>query len=166
MSVSSTSKVSQMACRAGSDCGRHGQHHALLGFGEPDFPGRQAGVFERHVAQVDVGADAAGHLAHRRGKPARAAVGDGVIQALVAGAHDHLDQPFLGDRIADLHRSARRPRRSGRPWSCEEKVAPRRPSRPVRPPRTMTRSPGCGLRGWLPLGAMPTQPQKTSGLAV
>ncbi len=48
----------------------------------------------------------------------------------------------------------------------DEKVAPRRPSRPVRPPSTMTRSPTCGFLRCFPLGAMPTQPQKTSGLAV
>ena len=47
-----------------------------------------------------------------------------------------------------------------------ENVAPRRPSRPVRPPSTTTRSPGDGPVSGARSAATPMQPQNTSGLAV
>ena len=47
-----------------------------------------------------------------------------------------------------------------------ENVAPRIPSRPVRPPSTTTRSPGCGPVGGGMSAASPMQPQNTSGLVV
>jgi hypothetical protein len=47
-----------------------------------------------------------------------------------------------------------------------EKVAPLMPSRPVRPPRTTTRSPGAGPRGSGWSAATPMQPQNTRGLVV
>jgi hypothetical protein len=49
--------------------------------------------------------------------------------------------------------------------TIEENVAPLRPSRPVLPPSATTRSPAACLRGCLPRGAMPAQPQYTRGLA-
>jgi hypothetical protein len=48
----------------------------------------------------------------------------------------------------------------------DENVAPRMPSRPVRPPITTTRSPTCGVERCEPTGSTPTQPQNTSGFDV
>ena len=50
--------------------------------------------------------------------------------------------------------------------SMLEKVAPRKPSRPVRPPSATIKSPALDWVGLLPWGKIPKQPQKTSGLAV
>ena len=47
-----------------------------------------------------------------------------------------------------------------------ENVAPRMPSRPVRPPSTTTRSPGNGPSGNGRSAATPMHPQKTSGFVV
>ena len=87
---------------------RHGQHHALLRLGEPDLPGLQAAIFERHIVQLHLHAGSLAHLAHGRGKPARAAVGDRAVQPPVARLEQHVDHLFLGDRVADLHRAADR----------------------------------------------------------
>ena len=46
------------------------------------------------------------HLAHGRGEAARAAVGDGGVQALVAGHQDGVQHHLFGDGVADLHRAA------------------------------------------------------------
>jgi len=55
---------------------RHGQHHALLGLGEPDLPRLQADVLERHILQRDAHSRLLAHLADGRGEPAGAAIGD------------------------------------------------------------------------------------------
>jgi hypothetical protein len=47
-----------------------------------------------------------------------------------------------------------------------ENVAPRIPSRPVRPPSTTARSPGNGPSGSGRSAATPMQPQNTSGFVV
>ena len=47
------------ALEAGLVLRRHGHHHALLGFGHPDFPGVQALVFQGHRRKLDL--PAAGH---------------------------------------------------------------------------------------------------------
>ena len=78
-----------------------GQHHSFLGFAEPDLPRRQAGVLQRRPGQVDHASQGLGHLANRRGQPARPAVGDGGVQA--GGLVEHVDEQLLGDRVADLH---------------------------------------------------------------
>ena len=78
-----------------------GDDHPLLRLRQPDLPRRQAGVLERDGRQLDVGADAVGHLADRRGQTARAAVGD--RRPEVVGAGQHVDEQLLGDRVADLH---------------------------------------------------------------
>ena len=86
--------------------GRDGQHHALLGLGEPDLPGREAGILERRVGQLHLDAQLLAHLAHGGGEAAGAAVGDGGVEAPVARQLDQLDQPLLGDRVADLDGAA------------------------------------------------------------
>ncbi len=84
----------------------HGQHHAFLGLAQPDFPGAQAGILQRHVGKLHARAHVLAHLAHRRRQAARAAVGDGAVQALVAGAQHSFLCLLLVDRVADLHRAA------------------------------------------------------------
>ena len=88
----------------GEAVGRDGHDHPLLGLREPDLPWLQAGVLERDDRQLDVGADALGHLPDRRREAAGPAVGD--RRPEVVGAGEHVDQPLLGDRIADLHAGA------------------------------------------------------------
>ena len=46
--------------------GRHRNNHAFLGFGKPDFPGLQPGVFERHIVERHTHANGGPHFAHRR----------------------------------------------------------------------------------------------------
>ena len=85
------------------------QHVALLAFVAPDFLGRQAGLFERHGAQVKartapgvvgqlgegVGETARAHVMNRQNR-----VGPGHQPALV----DDLLRPALDLRVAALHR--------------------------------------------------------------
>ncbi len=85
---------------------RHGQHHALLGLGDPDFRVGEALVLQRHAIQPDLGADLLAHLAHGAGKPAGAAVGHGVVEVAVAGGQEDVQEHFFGDGVADLHGAA------------------------------------------------------------
>ena len=56
----------------------HGQGHPLLGLGEQDLPGFEAGVLERGLLQVELAAAVTGgHLADGGRKAAGAVVGDG-----------------------------------------------------------------------------------------
>ena len=80
--------------------GIDGEHHAFLGFGEPDLPGAETRVLERRGAEFDPCADAFGHLADGGGEPAGAAIGDRGEQALCFGEHFH--HQLLGDRVPDL----------------------------------------------------------------
>ena len=103
----------------------NGEDHPLLGFGQPDLPRLEARVLERHGVELDVGADALGHLADRRREPAGATVGDRRPQML--GAVEHVDQQLLGDRVADLH--ARPGDLAGR--GVHRRTGERRPADPV-----------------------------------
>ena len=79
--------------------------HPLLRLRQPDLPRLEARVLERHEVELDVGADAVGHLADRRRQPAGPAVGDRRVEVL--GTDQHVDQQLLGDRVADLDARAR-----------------------------------------------------------
>ena len=85
----------------------HRQDHPLLGFGNPDFGIRQAVVLDRRFVEPDLGPDLFAHLADGAGETAGAAIGHGVVQPAVAGGQQHVEHHFLGDRVADLHGSAR-----------------------------------------------------------
>ncbi len=87
--------------------GSDGQHHSLLGLGDPDFGVGQPLVLQRHAVEPDFGADRLPHFADGARKAAGAAVGNSVIQPPVAGREDHVEQHLFGDRIADLHGAAR-----------------------------------------------------------
>ena len=83
---------------------RHRQGHALLGLRQEDFPGRQAGVFQRCLLEVDPGATRGlGHLAHRGGQSAGPVVGDGRVEAQPTGLEQEVEHHLLRDGIADLH---------------------------------------------------------------
>ncbi len=86
---------------------RHRQRHALLRLGEPDFPGFQPGIFERHLCQIHPRPDVLAHLAHRAGQPARAAIGDGMVEPGIPRPRHHLNHALLRHRVADLHRRPR-----------------------------------------------------------
>ena len=91
----------------GSEVGRwHREDHALLGLGEPDLPGLKAGVLAGHALKLHTGAALRAHLAHGRREATGAAVGDGRVEALVAGLEQHIEHLLLGDRVADLHGAA------------------------------------------------------------
>ncbi len=106
IAVASTSRLLQICCRRGQAGGRHGQHHALLGLAEPDLPGAQPGVLEGHALQVYLCAQHRRHLADGRREAACAAVGDGGVQAFVAGEQHRFERLLLVDRVADLHGAA------------------------------------------------------------
>ena len=105
-SVASTPSRRQSSSSAGQFVGRHGQDHPLLGLGDPDLGVRQALVLERGSVELDLGAELGAHLADGRAEAAGAAIGDGVVQAPVAGLDDHVEHLLLGDRVADLHGAA------------------------------------------------------------
>ena len=87
-------------------CGRHSQHHTLLGLREPNLPGLQARVFQRHLLQIYRYSRLRANLAHRRGEATGPAVGDPAVEAQVTGMEQHIEQLLLGDRVADLHGAA------------------------------------------------------------
>ena len=81
----------------------YGQHHALLRFRQPHFPGRQPGVLSRYQIEIDRGPESGCQLANRGRQPAGTAVGDGRIQPGITSSEDNVDQTLLHDRVTDLH---------------------------------------------------------------
>ena len=166
MSVSSVSKVSHSVCRAemfsGGDC----QHHAFLRFGEPDLPRGKTGIF-----QTDAESDPhhsrswmPSHPPRRTSPPAPQSVMS-LYRPKITGADDDIDQSFFGDRVADLHGCAgdfaclrvHRHGGEGRAAQAITSCAPAEHDDTI----SNLRSLRC-----FPFGAIPTHPQKTSGLAV
>ena len=124
MTVASTPSERHSAAELVPLLGRHGQHHPLLGFGDPDLGVREPLVLQRRPIEPHLGADLLAHLADGAREPAGAAVGDGVIQPAVAGLQQHVEHHLLGDRVADLHGPARERFRSRCVSSAELNVAP------------------------------------------
>ena len=87
--------------------GWDGEDHPFLGFADPDLGVGETGVFQRALLQPDDCTDVFAHLAHGRTEASRAAVGDRVVEALVAGLQHHVHHHLLGDGVADLDGSAR-----------------------------------------------------------
>ena len=87
--------------------GGDGEHHPLLGLGDPHLRRRKALVFQRHLVEVDGRSEARPHLADGAGEATGPAIGDGVKQALARGFEDELHEHLLVDRVTDLHRPAR-----------------------------------------------------------
>ena len=83
------------------------QHHPFLRLADPDLGVRQAGVLERTFFEPDDRAGVLAHFTDGAAESARAAIGDGVIQILVARLQDHIHHHLLGDGVADLHGTAR-----------------------------------------------------------
>ena len=85
---------------------RHGQHHALLRFGQPDLPRLQPGVFAVDRGEVDRHAGGLAEFTHRGGESARPAVGEGMDQRIrtVEQVDEQVGDKAFDDRIADLHR--------------------------------------------------------------
>ena len=73
---------------------------------QPDLPGLESWVLERDHIELYVGADALGHLADRRRQPAGLQSVIAVQSTGAVGSGEHVDQPLLGDRVADLHAGA------------------------------------------------------------
>ncbi len=83
--------------------GRHGQHHSLLAFGNPDFPGLQPGIFQGGALQLHPDPRLGPHFAQSGAKPPCPAVGDGPDEPGRAGLQDGVAHPFFFDGVADLH---------------------------------------------------------------
>ena len=58
----------------------NGQHHALLGFADPNFGGRQTVVLQWRPFQLNFGTKFLSHLSDRTGKAARATISHGPEQ--------------------------------------------------------------------------------------
>ena len=85
------------------------ERHALLRFGDKNFPGPQTGVFERHALQIDDrAARNLGEFADRRREAARAVIRAAFHQSGAAGAFQKIRQQLLRDWAADLHGGLRR----------------------------------------------------------
>ena len=88
---------------------RDHQRHALLRFGQEDFPRLQARILERHLLEPDF--RAAGQrreFADGRRQAAGAVVGRALDPAAPAGDFEEIGEHLLRDGAADLHRAARR----------------------------------------------------------
>ena len=81
MTVASTSSLAHSFCRLGQFSGGTARTMRSCASRDPDFGVRQAVVLERRLVEVHAGADLLAHLADGRAEAARAAVGDGAVQA-------------------------------------------------------------------------------------
>src|SRR5690606_7915772 len=86
---------------------RHRQDHALLSLGDPDLRIRESLVLERGAFEPHLGTDLFPHFADGARQPARATVGDGVIEIAITGDHEGIEHHLFGDRVSNLHRTAR-----------------------------------------------------------
>ena len=85
------------------------ERHALLRFGDENFPRAQTGVFERDALQIDDrAARNLGEFADRRREAARAVIRAAFHQSGAAGAFQKIRQQLLRDWAADLHGGLRR----------------------------------------------------------
>src|SRR5438105_11249033 len=84
----------------------HGEHHPLLALRDPDFPGSETFLFQRHRLQVDLGAETSreGHFADDTREAASAEVLHAREEAGLRRLDASVDQWFLEDRIAKLDR--------------------------------------------------------------
>ena len=88
--------------------GRDDRHHALLRLAHEDLLGRERGVAQQHVLEVDAHARAAvrGELARRARDAGGAEVLDGLDELALVELEAALDEHLLGERVADLHGGA------------------------------------------------------------
>ena len=135
--------VAAGAAAASRRSGGTASDHPLLRLADSQIShGARPGYLSGARGELDVGADALGHLADRRREPAGAAVGDRRVQVGRRSSSTSISSfSVIGSPICTLA-----PATSPVVASIValENVAPRMPSRPVRPPRTTTRSPACG----------------------
>ncbi len=94
---------------------RNGERHSFLRFAYPYLPRSQPGVLQRH--RIEINLETAGllrHLRNRAREPPGAVIGNRRIQSHIARLfHDSVGELLLRDRIANLHRCRRAPRREG-----------------------------------------------------
>ena len=88
--------------------GRDDRHHALLALAHEDLLGRERGVAQQHLLEVDAHAAAAvrRQLARRARDAGGAEVLDRLDQVALVQLEAALDEHLLGERVADLHRGA------------------------------------------------------------
>ena len=84
----------------------NGQDHSLLSFGNPDLGVSQTVVFERSFVEPNFGTELFTHLANGTAEATRTAIRDRVVQAAIASLHQHVEDHFFGDRVADLNGTA------------------------------------------------------------
>ncbi len=108
ITAKSSSHFSKIAARLGLAAGAQHHQHPLLAFAEHDLVGGHAGLAHRHQVEVERDAEPAlaGHLDRGRGQPGRAHVLDRDDRVALHQFEAGLDQQFLGERVADLHRRA------------------------------------------------------------
>src|SRR5437016_11743484 len=82
----------------------HGEHHALLALRDPDFPGSETFLFQRHLLQVDLCTEPSreGHFADDTREASSAEVLHPGEEAGLRRLDASVDQRFLEDRIAEL----------------------------------------------------------------
>ncbi len=90
--------------------GRDDRHHALLALAHEDLLGRERGVAQQHLLEVDAHAAAAvrGELGGRARDAGGAEVLDRLDEVALVELEAALDEHLLGERVADLHRRALR----------------------------------------------------------
>ena len=84
-----------------------GQHHAFLGFGDPDFGIGEALVLERGSIEPHFCANFLTHLADGTAKSTCPTIGDCRIEFSIAGSQQHVEYFLFLNGIADLDGSAR-----------------------------------------------------------
>ena len=147
--------------------GRTARRHPLLRLGDQDLPGREPLVLERRASEVEPRpAGLLRHLAHRGGQAARAVVGDGRVEAQVAGLEQEVEHLLLGDGVADLHgldRALLGELRRGEGRAVDAVLADAAADHDDAVARAGRASARRGAPAMV-TGMRPTVPQKTSGL--
>jgi len=115
--------------------GAQDHQHALLALAQHDLVGGHLGLACRHPVEIELDAEPAlaGHFDRRRCQAGGPHVLDRDDRVTLHQLEAGLDQQFLGERIADLHRRPLFPGIAAQN-SAEAIVAPWMPSRPVLAP--------------------------------
>ena len=87
-------------------CRRHGHHHPLLGFGQPQFPRGKIRILDTDAVKVNFHPELFAHLADGGRESAGTAVRDRRVEPFVAGLAQQFHQSLFENGIANLHGTA------------------------------------------------------------
>ncbi len=84
----------------------HGQHHAFLGFADPNFGVAETGILEGRAFEPNLSPEFRSHLANGAREAPCTTIRDCVKQIFVTGLHDDIEHHLFRDRVANLYSAA------------------------------------------------------------